>query len=304
MDRILKMLERPKGMIDVVIDTDTYNEIDDQFALAYLIKSNDKLNLKAVNAAPFYFPDGNNKSTSAKDGMIKSYKEIFKILKLIGVDKYKDCVYRGSENFLENEKTPIISDAANNLVALSKDYSSDKPLYVVAIGAITNIASAILLDETIIQRIVVVWLGGSALHWIDNKEFNLRQDIAAARVVFSSGAPLVQLPCQGVVDRFSISGVEIEYWLRDKNDLCNYLIDIANKEAEEFEGKYWTRVIWDVTAVAWLIDEKFLLDKITHAPLPEYDYYYSFDEKRHFYRYVYHINRDILVEDLFEKLVR
>lgn len=40
-------------MIDVVIDTDTYNEIDDQYALAYLINSGEKLNLQGIYAAPF-----------------------------------------------------------------------------------------------------------------------------------------------------------------------------------------------------------------------------------------------------------
>ena len=49
---LLRRLEKPKGKIDVVIDTDTFNEVDDQFALAYLIRSSDKLNLKAIYAAP------------------------------------------------------------------------------------------------------------------------------------------------------------------------------------------------------------------------------------------------------------
>ena len=38
--------------MDVVLDTDTYNEIDDQYALAYLIKNDEKLKLKAIYAAP------------------------------------------------------------------------------------------------------------------------------------------------------------------------------------------------------------------------------------------------------------
>ena len=46
--KLIKRLEKPAGKIDVVLDTDTYNEIDDQFALAYLIRSDEKLNLKAV----------------------------------------------------------------------------------------------------------------------------------------------------------------------------------------------------------------------------------------------------------------
>lgn len=47
-------LDRPKGLVDVILDTDTFNEIDDQFALAYMLKSPDKFNIKAITAAPFH----------------------------------------------------------------------------------------------------------------------------------------------------------------------------------------------------------------------------------------------------------
>ncbi|MBS7176891.1 MAG: nucleoside hydrolase, partial [Clostridiales bacterium] len=53
-EKLIRRLRRPEGKVDVVLDTDTYNEIDDQFALSYLVKSDDKLNLKAVYAAPFH----------------------------------------------------------------------------------------------------------------------------------------------------------------------------------------------------------------------------------------------------------
>lgn len=52
-EKRLERLKKPKGQIEVVLDTDTYNEIDDQFALAYLIKSEEKLRLQAIYAAPF-----------------------------------------------------------------------------------------------------------------------------------------------------------------------------------------------------------------------------------------------------------
>ena len=65
----IKNLSVPRGTVDVVLDTDAYNEIDDQFAISYLIKSKEKLNTKAIYAAPFL----NGKSVSPKDGMEKSY---------------------------------------------------------------------------------------------------------------------------------------------------------------------------------------------------------------------------------------
>lgn len=42
-EKLLKRLQKPAGIVDVVIDTDTYNEIDDQFALSYLIRSDDNM---------------------------------------------------------------------------------------------------------------------------------------------------------------------------------------------------------------------------------------------------------------------
>lgn len=299
--KLLKKLERPTGKVDVVIDTDTYNEIDDQFALSYLIKSDEKLNLKAIYAAPFY----NSKSTGPADGMEKSYQEIMNILTLLEREDLKEVVYRGSTEYMPSETEPVISDAAKDLVGRAMTYTEENPLYVIAIGAITNVSSALVMKPEIKDRIVLIWLGGNATHWPNNKEFNLCQDVAGARIVFGCGVPLVQLPCMGVVSAFTTSGPELEHHLRGCNKLCDYLIDVTTAEAMEcYGGSTWTRPIWDVTAVAWLLDGDFMEDCLIHSPIPEYDDRYAFDNNRHFIRYVYHIKRDNLFADLFSKLKR
>ena len=99
-EQLLKALTPPSGVVDAVIDTDTYNEIDDQFALSYMIRSDDKINLKAIYAAPFF----NQHSTSPKDGMEKSYNEIFNILTLMKEEELKKVVYRGSEQYLPRSR--------------------------------------------------------------------------------------------------------------------------------------------------------------------------------------------------------
>lgn len=298
---LIRRLEHPKGRVDAVMDTDTYNEIDDQYAVSYAIACKEKLSLKAIYAAPFYNP----KSTGPADGMEKSYQEILHILKLMNRNDMESQVYRGSTRYLPDEKTPVYSDAAQDLANRAMQYTGESPLYVISTGAITNIASALLINPQIRDRIVVIWLGGHSLEWPNNMEFNLFQDIAAARVIFGCGVALVQLPCRGVVSAFTVSGPELEYHLRGKNALCDYLVDVTCKEAlESGAGPTWTRVIWDVTAVAWLVDDRFTESYLEHAPIPEYDDRYSFDKTRHFYRYVYHIHRDQLFADLFEKLSR
>ena len=50
-----------------------------------------------------------------------------------------------------------------DLVARGLGSPDDEPLYVVAIGAITNVASALLTEPALAGKIVVVWLGGHAL---------------------------------------------------------------------------------------------------------------------------------------------
>ena len=299
--RILNKLRWPKEKVDVVIDTDTYNEIDDQYAIAYALRSPDRMTVKAIYAAPF----DNDKCADAKEGMELSFKEIHNICTLLGETDILANTFRGAEQFLPDEKTPVMSDAVNDLVERAMTYTEENPLYVIALGAITNIASALLVKPEIADRIVLIWLGGHGKHWPHTFEFNMLQDVAAARVVYLTKLPMVLLPCQGVVSGFTVSGPDLEHWLRGKNDLCNYLCDVTIAEAEERNKiATWTRAIWDVTAVAWLVDESFMNDYIDHVPVPEYDDIYAPDPNGHLMRYVYGINRDRLLLDLFTKLAK
>lgn len=301
LEQHIKRLEHPNQPIDVVMDTDTYNEIDDQFALAYLIRSPEKLNLQAVYAAPFF----NTKSIGPRDGMEKSFEEIKHILALMGEERRIDQVFQGSCTYLPDEQTPVESPAARDLVQRAMQRNPDgDPLYVAATGAITNVASALLIEPAIADRIVVVWLGGNAMGWPHASEFNLEQDVAAARVLFLSGVPVVQLPCMGVVNTFSTTGPELTYWLKGKNSLCDYLLDVTKKEAVLCDmGPCWSRVIWDVTTVAWLLGG-FTDDILAPCPVPQEDHRMSYDPVRPPIRYVYHVHRDKLFQDLFEKLCR
>jgi len=292
------LLNPPAEVVDVILDTDAYNEIDDQFAIAYLLRNKDRLNTLALYAAPFH----NTRCESPEDGMQKSYEEIFHILSLCGENV---PVFSGSTRWLDNETTPVLSPAAQDLSQRAMAYTPAKPLYVVAIGAITNIASALILNPAIRDRIIVVWLGGHAHHWDNTKEFNMRQDYKAARVVMGSGVRFVQLPCCGVVSEFRSTQPELMHWLADKNPLADYLArnTVAFMNAKS-AGKPWSKVIWDVTAIAWLLndDERFLKTRVCPIRLPGDDGLYG-PETRLPMVYVYGINRDALMEDLIQKLL-
>lgn len=294
----LSMLEPPRKLVDLVIDSDTYNEIDDQFAIAYALLHPDKLNVKAIYAAPFL----NQNSTSPEDGMLKSEQEIRKLLGLMKMDRE---VFEGSRQYLPDEKTPVISPAAQDLAQRAMAYSPENPLYIVSIGAITNIASALLINPAVADRVVIVWLGGHDFGWMDCNEFNLRQDIAAARVVYQSGAPLVMMPAQLVTSKFATTGPELRYWMSNRNSLCDYLMNNVLEDMErKAAGTAWSRVIWDVTGIAWPLggEGRFVWSRLIHTPLPSYDLKWEFPEGMPLCRYVFHIYRDNLFTDLFTRL--
>lgn len=297
-----KLLLPPKGCVDVVLDTDTFNEIDDQFAIAYMLSLKERINPVAIYAAPFY----NFRVSSVKEGMQKSYDEIVKLLRLAKREDMLERVFKGSEEYLPNECAAVDSPAARDLVGRAEGYTAEKPLYVVAIGAITNIASALIMKPEIAEKIVIVWLGGHAHHYCDTREFNMIQDVAAARVVMTSPAAFVQLPCNGVVSEFRISGPELE-WLKGTNPLAEYLAQNCIDEVARYaESRVWSRVIWDVTAIAWLASggDELMKQRITNALIPSYDGFYEekpIDKK---IAYVYSIERDALMRDLIRRLIQ
>lgn len=278
---------------NIILDTDAYNEIDDQFTLAYALLSKDRVNILSVNAAPFL----NSRSVSAEDGMIKSYNEIFKIIKLTDPSAHIP-VYKGSASFLKSKTEPVDSEAADNII--NTVMNSDKTIYIVAIGAITNVASAIIKCPEVTKRCVLIWLGGHSLHSPDTHEFNLYQDVYAAQTVFDSQIPLIQIPCDGVCSEFITTVPELEYYLGGKNDLCNYLVDIVRDYSK---GRYcYSKVIWDVTALAVLVKPKTLEFVTIPTPILNNGCRYSYDPSRHHYIYVRKIRRDPLYADLFGKL--
>ncbi|MDQ8737223.1 nucleoside hydrolase [Paenibacillus sp. LHD-38] len=295
-EELVRKLEAPKGKVRIVLDTDTFNEIDDQFAVIYALLSPEKIELQALYAAPFF----NELSKGPKDGMEKSYHEIIRILNLMSREDIH--VYRGSESYLPEAHTPVGSEAARNLVERAMASDPGDPLYVVAIGAITNIASAMLMEPRIIERIVVVWLGGHSLEWADTREFNLAQDIHASRVLLDSGVPLVLIPCMGVASNLRTTLSEVRDYVKPAGAIGEYLYE-TYKNCKEDHFAY-SRVIWDISVIAWLNQPDYVPSRLTQSPRLAADFRWSIDSSRHLIRCASYIDRDAVFYDLFSKLAK
>ena len=298
--RLLSRLEPPAAPARMVLDTDTYNEIDDQFAVVYALLSPERLRVEAFYAAPFH----NSRSTGPADGMEKSYAEIHRLLaRLPAIDPPRDgYVLRGATAWLPDEQTPVNSESAADLVERALASPLDDPLYVVAIGAITNVASALLLEPAIRERIVVLWLGGHARHWPDTREFNLRQDPAASRVVLDCGVPLLRFPCMGVVSHLHTTLPEMAAHVKGKGAIGDYLFRIyRDYHTDQFAC---SKQIWDLAPVGWLVNPQWAQIERVSSPRLTGRITWAFDDSRHPVACARYVARDSIFRDLFTKLDR
>lgn len=286
--------------VRAVLDTDTYNEVDDQFALAHLLMSPERIKLEAVYAAPFYLPHCNKRSTSVADGMEKSYEEILRVLALVP-SLQPPKVFRGSTQFISGTGLAVESEAAADLVRRAKASPGEK-LYVLCIAAPTNVASALLLDPKIAENIVVVWLGGHAPYWPHTREFNLEQDVSASRVLLDFNVPLVLLPCYPVTSHLITTVAELDQQLAPYSRLGAYLTDIVRNYQGNPSG--WSKNIWDISASAWMINADWVKTDEKPSPILKDDLTWQLDADRRRILIAREVDRDAIFADFFAKAAK
>ncbi len=291
----LERLMPPAAAVRLALDTDAFNEIDDQFAVTYAALSPERMRVEAFYAAPFL----NARSTSPEDGMEKSYDEILRLLSRLG-RRPEGRTFRGSTRYLDT-RDPEDSPAARDLVKRAMA-AADAPLYVAAIGAITNVANALLIEPRLVERIVVVWLGGQPEHWADTREFNLGQDMTAARVVLDCGVPLIRIPCYGVASHLLMSLPELEQHLRGTGPIGEYLIEIFRDYREDHFA--FAKELWDLSAVACLVNPTWTPSRLAPSPVLRDDCTWGFDPARHVIRTVTFVHRNPIFRDLFLKIAK
>lgn len=314
-------LALPAGRMRVVIDTDAANEIDDQFALAWALRSPLQLDVAAVYAVPFSFahrrasypaaaPDAPPFNPPA-EGMERSYQEIIKVHDLLGLP-HAGRVFRGATAYMAHPHAPVRSEAVDHLIATAREHDPDgPPLYVLALGCVTNIASALLLAPEIAQRIVVVWTSGYPSHAPHvNHSFNLEQDLWASQWLLDSGVPHVYLPGYHVGAQLRLSLAEMERYMRGSGPMGRYLHQLFTHNplwsilganpTQAGEPHSW--VIWDLICIAWAIRPAWVPSEFVRTPLLDNDRRWQAQPGRHWMREAHGVDRDAIFNALFAAL--
>jgi inosine-uridine nucleoside N-ribohydrolase len=302
----VQRLEPVTGRVRVVVDTDAANEIDDQFALAYAILSGEQLAVEAVYAAPFQRPAPGVQradlpfSVAPAEGMAQSYAEIMRVLEALDADDLAGRVHHGAREWLPDAQTPVPSPAAEDLIARARQRGQNAdPLYVVALGAPTNVASALLAEPEIAKLVVVVWLGGNGTWWSPGAEYNAAQDLHASRVLLDSGVPLVHVPCYQVTEKLMTTQHEVEQRVAGHGAIGSYLAQIF-RDFDHASARM--KPMWDIGPIAWLVEPAWCLSTLTRSPVLHDDLNWGSDPSRHLIREIRDVDADAILNDFFAKL--
>ena len=285
----------------IILDTDVYNEVDDQFAITYLMKSLDVFDLEAITIAPFC-KSGYANTYSIEEGTEKSYEVTLNLLDMLNKSEYKEIVYKGATKYFSDSKET--NQAVEKIIEIAN--KNDKTT-ILAIGAITNVALAIEKAPEIINKIKVVWLGGNTFLTKDNSEFNFRQDIKAVQKVFDSKVELVVIPCRNVAANLSTTIYELEHYLNKDTKLNKYLCDIFRnckkafiKEAKDEIGA--SKTLWDLSAIAYEINTDWFKTEVISCPIILENGLYKETTDRHNVIFVNDLYRNKIYQDFFIKM--
>ena len=287
--------------VRMIIHTDCKNEADDQFALVHHLLTPMFL-VKGIVAGHF---DASPKMYRSGKSASASLQEVKKVLKLMDAEEYP--VYLGAQTPLPDEHTPIVSDGARFIIEQAMQ-DDPHPLYIACQGALTDLASALLLKPEIAERITAVWIGG-ATYPAGGFEFNLLQDIAAANVLMKSQMPFWQIPGDAyrtMMVTLSELQLEVEPCGEIGRYLFRQLLEV-NEELADTQG--WpngeTWCLGDSPTIGVFLNDANSPDLFREYPAPSIDYEdmtYHFDAPRRSIRVYHRIDPRLILADLFAKL--
>jgi purine nucleosidase len=232
-----------------VLTTDCGAEMDDQWALAHLLLS-PEVDLRAVittHASSIRFSSATGREKAAEV-----------VQKIAPARSASLPVVAGSPEPLRDAMTPRENPGVDLLLRLSRGFSQSRRLLVFTIGASTDVASAILKDPSISDRITVVAMG--FVDWPEGRDFfNVKNDPFAWQVILSSDVPLVI--GSGTVGKrdLKLTRAEAATLMRSHGPTGEYLYsqfdDWLTREpklvAQVVAPETW--VIWDEIVVAYAL---------------------------------------------------
>jgi inosine-uridine nucleoside N-ribohydrolase len=238
----------------VWLDADTGNEIDDLYAIAYLVKSTE-INLIGISSAHFNNADLNvfEKWNAYDAATLKPFEESQRLNEEIldALDR-KDILHPlGADRQIGRawgQQDPRDSQAAQAIITAARSMKETEKLDILTLGAMTNMATALILAPDILPKIRLYslgsWYNPATKAW-NKSEFNIRCDLNAFDYL---------LNLEGL--DFTIMTTTTSFALKFDRDETYAALD-ESIEIEKILADRWriqnpqdkTRIMWDLALV-------------------------------------------------------
>lgn len=241
----------------VWLDADTANEIDDLYALTRALTA-PGLTVTGLSSTQW-------KSSPLAEGNTLEASQLLNeaLLGLLG--KTSIPAHRGSivPVYWWGRDRAAYSGASYHLMLEARRTPPGEKLTVVALGALTNVASALLMDPAIAERMRLYWLGAEVRDGVwDKSEFNCLNDIHALNVVLNArGLETFVMPAN-VASALTFDYEDTAQRLRAGGRLGGFLLNRWNQHAPG--ASRW--IMWDLAGVEWLLNPALVESKMMPAP--------------------------------------
>jgi purine nucleosidase len=271
----------------VLIDSDAKNEIDDQWAIALAILCPERFEIEGFVGANFDNAHGGPGSVE------DSVAEIETVLEKAGMAG-KWPVLPGSHP-LRYQTEPSESPGVDFIIERAMAGTPENPLWVIGLGAATDMASALLKEPRIVDRVVAFW--HFRTRWPEKcYNFNVIGDVRAARLLFHSPVTFVLFDT-GTYLRCPMG--ESAQFVAPYGELGRYLHGYRFKSDAYASPR---KGFFDLGDIAALVDPSLACWDVTPCPEVDWDLSYRFTDKLGSIMRCYHVDRDRTFELLYQRL--
>lgn len=239
------------GQIKMIIDADTANEVDDLYALARAIVA-PSIDLIGITSAQFHNSPLASDSTVLESHILN--QDIVRIMHRQDIP-----IVIGANAPLTTLDVPAISPAARFIIEEAHKLPKGDTLDVVILGSCTNVASAVLMDPSIVSRIRVHYIG----FWHDRVkgtfnriEFNSGNDQKGVDVLLNAEGLEFNVMTATTCKNLVFDKTETFSQLEGKSEIGDYLVNRWKTFDPWFNKNDPTKqkwIMWDVAIIEALI---------------------------------------------------
>lgn len=242
----------------VIVDADTANEIDDLYAIVRTVVA-PEFQVEGLTSAHY------TRSTESNETVHRSQELNEQLLDAMGLGSSIPHPV-GGDRSMPNTTTAVDSPAARLIIERAHAGGPNDKLIVFALGACTNLASALVLDPSIESKVIFAFIDGD---YKDGKWgpgiFNWKNDINAVKVIFESQVEYIHMPARSVSVEMRLTKSDVDEHLKGKGGVWDLLVDrwetfprTANQKA---------KVMWDVALIEAVLRPKLATPVVVGAPI-------------------------------------